>query len=214
MKGIQFSRESFRRPAVSLGAAALVMLMGTAAVLATSPQEQAAPEKWLHVSVVSKEAAGETVRVNLPLSFAEKVLAAINKDKLQEGKIRIKEMVVNGVDIRAVLEALKTTRDGEFVTVEGRDKNVRVSKSGGYIIVKAHETRPATEKKEAHTEKVDVKVPMSVVEALLSGAKDELDLVAGIRALAAHGDSILVTVEDGRNTVKVWVDSRNTSSGT
>lgn len=50
---------------------------------------------------------------------------------------------------------------------------------------------------------------MSIVEALLSGAKDELDLAAAIRALSAHGDSILVTVEDGRNTVRVWVDSKN-----
>ena len=51
---------------------------------------------------------------------------------------------------------------------------------------------------------------MSVVEALLSGAKDELDLVAAVRALAAHGDTILVTVEDRKNTVKVWVDTKNT----
>jgi hypothetical protein len=59
--------------------------------------------------------------------------------------------------------------------------------------------------------KADVKVPMSVVEALLSGPGDELNLVAAIRALALHGDTVLVEVKEGTETVRVWVDSKNTS---
>ncbi len=175
-----------------------------------------AADKWLHVSVISKEAGGETVKVNVPLSLVEKVLPAISKDKLQSGKVRVREFEMNGVDVRAILDAVKNTKDGEFVTIESRKENVRVAKEAGYLIVKVRETkesRTSAKLDERPTgtfeERVDVRVPLSVVEALLSGAKDELDLVAAIRALSAHGDNILVTVEDRENTVKVWVDSKN-----
>jgi len=36
-------------------------------------------DRWLHVRVISSDAKGETVRVNVPLELAEKVLPAINK---------------------------------------------------------------------------------------------------------------------------------------
>ncbi len=58
---------------------------------------------------------------------------------------------------------------------------------------------------------MDIKVPLTVVEALLSAGKDELDVLAAVRALAAHGDTELVTVKDDKNTVRIWVDSHNTS---
>jgi hypothetical protein len=174
-------------------------------------------DRWLHVSVIAKDVNGETVRVNVPLDLVEKVLPAISKDKLQAGKVHVREFEMNGVDIRAILEAVKNTKDGEFVTVDSRKQNVRVAKEAGYLVVKVRETKEARyaeksdDKQTAPTEeRVDVRVPMSVVEALLSGAKDELDLVAAVRALSKHGDSVLVTVEDRKNTVKVWVDSKNT----
>jgi hypothetical protein len=184
----------------------------------TRAQGAAQPaERWLHVSVNSTDADGETVRVNVPLALVEKVLPAINKDKLHSGKIRVNELRVNEVDLRVVFEAVRDTKDGEFVTVQSRKNNVRVAKEAGYLVVRVREMKEArkTDKPDEKPaalfeERVDVRVPMSVVEALLSGAKDELDLVAAVRALSAHGDTILVTVEDRKNTVKVWVDSKNT----
>jgi hypothetical protein len=184
----------------------------------TRAQSAAQPaERWLHVSVNSTDANGETVRVNVPLALVEKVLPAINKNMLHSGKIRVNELRVNEVDLRAVFEAVRDTKDGEFVTVQSRKNNVRVAKEGGYLVVRVREMKEArkTDKPDEKPaalfeERVDVRVPMSVVDALLSGAKDELDLVAAVRALSAHGDTILVTVEDRKNTVKVWVDSKNT----
>jgi hypothetical protein len=188
---------------------------GTMLLFTTVHAQQPAKEKWLHVSVESREANGETVRVNVPLALAERVLPAINIEKLRHGRIRINEFKLEGMDVREILAAVKDTRDGEFVTVESRKNNVRVAKEKGYLLVKAEETKEVKGAKEGETrtrkEKVDVKIPMTVVEALLSGAKDEIDLVAAIRALAAHGDAVLVSVEDGQNTVRIWVDSQNTS---
>src|SRR5207244_12404346 len=56
---------------------------------------------------------------------------------------------------------------------------------------------------------VEVKVPIKVIDALLSAGKDELDLVAALHALGAQGDTELVSVQDSENTVKVWLDSKN-----
>jgi hypothetical protein len=198
-------------------ALALVTAGSVATPFARAQSESKSTDRWLHVSVIAKDSNGETVRVNVPLDLVEKVLPAISKDRFQAGKVHVREFEMNGVDIRTILEAVKNTKDGEFVTVESRKQNVRVAKEAGYLVVKVRETKEPrkTEKSDEKPaapveERVDVRVPMSVVEALLSGAKDELDLVAAVRALAAHGDSILVTVDDRRNTVKVWVDSKNT----
>jgi len=44
------------------------------------------------------------------------------------------------VDLKAILQAVRDTRDGEFVTVEGKD-NVRVAKEKGLLVVKVREDK-------------------------------------------------------------------------
>ena len=160
------------------------------------------PDRWLHVRVDNQEAKGELVRINLPLSFAEKVLPTI-KHKLRNGKITVDQ--ANGVDLRALLEAVRTTKDGEFITVQGTTGDVRVAKQGGYLLVHARENKDGSKKR------VEVRVPLTVVDALLSAGNNELDLVAGLRALGSQGDTELVTVKDEKSTVRIWLDSRSTS---
>jgi hypothetical protein len=59
-------------------------------------------------------------------------------------------------------------------------------------------------------EKVDVTVPWAVAEALASATNDqELDIEAAIDALEKAGDTTLVMVTDNDQTVRVWIDSRN-----
>jgi len=41
------------------------------------------------VRVISSDAKGETVRVNVPLELAEKVLPAINHDRLHGGRSKL-----------------------------------------------------------------------------------------------------------------------------
>jgi hypothetical protein len=50
---------------------------------------------------------------------------------------------------------------------------------------------------------------MKVVDALFSAGKDELDVVAALRALSANGDTELVNVKDSENTVHIWIDTKN-----
>lgn len=160
-------------------------------------------ERWLHVRVISTDAHGDTVRVNVPLELAEKVLPAVNHDRLHNGKVKIDNSDINDVDLRAIMEAVRSAKDGEYVTVQGNDNDVRVAKEGNHLIVHV------VDKEGSRKSQVEVKVPMKVVEALLSAGKDELDLVAALHALSAQGDVELVSVKDSENTVKVWLDSKN-----
>ena len=160
-------------------------------------------ERWLHVRVISTDGKSETVRVNVPLELAEKVLPAVNHERLHNGKVRIDSSDMNDVDVRAVMDAIRTAKDGEYVTVQSDDNDVRVAREGNHLIIHV------LDKGGAKKSRVEVKVPTKVIDALLSAGKDELDLVAALHALGEQGDTELVSVKDRDSTVKVWLDSKN-----
>ena len=186
------------------------ILLGTAVFLLAVGMSVAAPaNRWLHVTVVDgKGKNAEKVRVNVPLALAEAVLPAIQVDQLHSGKLQLDECEIDGVDFLTILEAVRDTEDGEFVSVEGADENIRVVKEKGYLKVTVAEGKNSHGK----SENVNVQIPFAVVEALFSGEKNELDLLGAVKALSAHGDTLLVTVDDGDSKVRVWIDSENIST--
>jgi len=111
------------------------------------------------------------------------------------------------VDVRAILAAVTNAKDGEFVTVQTEDSDVKVSKKDGILIVHVLNH----DKNNASPTQVEVRVPMPVVEALLSSNGNELDVLAGVKALAHQSASELVSVEDGNEHVRIWVDNNSTS---
>jgi hypothetical protein len=167
------------------------------------PASSAKQDRWLHVRVDNPDSKEETVRVNVPLELAEKVLPTINRNHLQSGKVKVDQMDCHGVDVHALLDAVRSSKDGEFVTVQSKDADVRVAKQGGYVLVHV------LDKNRSKKSRVEVKVPMKVVDALFSGGNDELDLVAALHALSAQGDTELVSVKDQENSVRIWLDSKN-----
>ena len=204
-----YSKTFLARTAL-LVAATAVSLPGLAwaqsAKSAQSAGSSTKEERWLHVRVISTDGKGETVRVNVPLELAEKVLPAVNHDRLHNGKVKIDDQHINDdVDLRALVDAIRTAKDGEYVTVQGDDNDVRVAKENNHLIIHV------VDKSGLKKSRVEVRVPMKVIDALLSAGKDELDLVAALHALGAQGDTELVSVKDHENTVKVWLDSKNVS---
>jgi len=199
----------FAKTALIAATALVLSPLGTLAQSAAAPASStqstasASKDRWLHVRVISTDAKGETVRVNVPLELAEKVLPAVNKDRLHNGKVKIDNAHVNDVDLHALVDAIRTAKDGEFVTVQSNDCDVRVAKINNHLIVHV------LDKENSKKSEVEVKVPMKVVDALFSAGKDELDLVAALHALSAQGDTELVSVKDHENTVRVWLDSKN-----
>ncbi|MBI4161903.1 MAG: hypothetical protein HY509_05605 [Acidobacteria bacterium] len=176
----------------------LTLATATAAALAGGN------DRWLHVRVDSGGEDGEKVRVNLPLSLVENILPHIEVEGFKAGKIRLGELE-NGdlgkIDLRAILEEVRKAPDAEFVTVDGPEEKVRVSKSGGRLLVQVEDREGG--------EKVNAQFPLAVVDAMLAGEPDEIDVIAGIRALGDHVDGDLVLVESDEETVRVWIDGRS-----
>jgi len=185
-----------------------VFCLLAAALLSASAAMAAPGDRYLHVKVDDAE-KGESVNVNLPLSIAEKILPTVNKGRLHAGTVSISDADIEGVDIRAILDAIRTAPDNEFVTVKEKDQDVRVAKSKGNLLI---HVRDDSDGKGKHGQKVEITVPMKVVDALFSTAKkNELDIAAAIRALDGAGETLLVTVEDASQHVKIWVDSRSST---
>ncbi|MGA8145252.1 MAG: hypothetical protein WB987_15300 [Candidatus Acidiferrales bacterium] len=185
-----------------LAAAMVTVSMG----VAKGAAKAATAERYLHVKV-DGGTKGESVNVNLPLSLAEKILPTINHGELHQGRVTISHADINDIDIRAILDAIRTAPDNEFVTVKSNEQDVRVAKSGGNLIIHVRDSGRDDGK---GGQKVDVTVPMKVVDALFSTAKqNELDVAAAIRALGEAGETVLVTVQDAEQNVKIWIDSKS-----
>ena len=92
-------------------------------------------DRWLHVRVDNQQTKDETVRVNVPLELAERVLPTIDKDRLHNGKVKVDKFDCQGVDIQALMAAVREAKDGEFVTVQNKDNDVRVAKQNNYFLV-------------------------------------------------------------------------------
>lgn len=169
-------------------------------VLLTGSLWAASSDRYLHVRV-SNASTHELVRVNVPLALAEKVVPAINHGELRNGKIRCGHITAD-IDVRTILDALKTAPEGEFVTVQEPDNDVRVAKEHGELVVHVVDKHSK--------QNVDVTVPWEVAQALISNTKDdELDIEAAIKALSNAGDVTLVTVSSQEENVRIWIDSNN-----
>lgn len=160
----------------------------------------AAADHWLHVKV--NEGNGDTnVTVNLPLNMIEGVLAMIPEEEFRDGRIVIDDADFDIHELRQLWNELRDSPDMKYVTVESADENVTVWKEGDYIKVEVRE-----DVGEEWGEQVDVRLPLPVIDALLAGQGDELDLVGALRALAEFGEGDLVTVNSRNESVRVWID--------
>lgn len=161
-----------------------------------------AGDAWIHVSVDTTDTEGESVRVSLPFSLVETLLPMIDIDPLREGRLVLDGVDLEGLDLRAILKEIAEAEDADFVKVRDGNETVLVSKKGGFIHVDVDEAHGG--------ERVRVRMPLSIIDAMLTegGEPNSLDLVAAMRALSAfEGD--LITVQDGRETVRIWIDSSN-----
>ncbi len=185
-------------------AGAVCLLVASVSGMAASVLAAPPPERYLHVKVEDAK-EGESVNVNLPLSIAEKILPTVNKGELRDGHVTINKSDLDGIDVKGLLDAIRTAPDNEFVTVKQKDEDVRIAKSNGNLIVHVRST--GQEK-----QNVDITIPLKVVDALFSTAKDnELNIGAALHELSDAGDALLVTVQDASQHVRVWVDSKSSS---
>ena len=156
---------------------------------------------WLHVKVDGDGGDSSHVRVNVPLALAKSMLPALTEGHFDADHFRFNHSDLDTNDLRKMWAELKKVGDNEFITVKDHGDEVHISRSGENVLVHADDK----------DSKVMVKVPVTVVDALLSGKGDELDLEAAIDALEKHGAGELVSVDDEDSTVRIWVDSKSQS---
>lgn len=155
-----------------------------------------AQAEWLHVHVTEGEGK-ETVRVNVPLSMVDALLPIIEKQHLGELKAKLPTDKFSVSDLRTAWNELNAQGDFQLVSVDSEDSRVRVALESGYVVIRSVEDAE---------QEVLVQVPGAVVDALLSGPGEELNLAAGVRALRASGASEFVNVKDGDTHVRIWID--------
>ncbi len=172
-----------------------------AAGLALAPALAQSGGRWLHVRVVDGSVKAASVKVNLPVSVLETMAQSIEDDHFHDGKIEIGHDGIDAARLQEMWKAIRASQDMEFVTVESDDATVKVAKSGKYLLAKV-------DGHDGDGGKVDVRIPLDVVDALLQAPKGQLNVKGAIQALAAHDDGALVQVHDGANEVKVWIDSK------
>lgn len=167
------------------------------AALAALPA-QADSSRWIHVRVQKGGGEADAVRVNLPMSLAQVVVPLIEKQMQVRMQERHDALKVD--DLRKMWAELKKQRDTELVAVDSPEAKIRVSLARDNLLIRSAKDSKA---------KVDVKVPVAVVDALLSGSGETFDVSAAIRALEDLGRVELVSIEDAASRVQIWIDDRS-----
>ncbi len=166
---------------------------------------------WLHVRVEEAKQASK-VAVNLPMTVVEAILKASPEMIEKHGKIHFgEEHGLKMADIRKAWKALAQAGDAELVTVESEDENVKVMRKGDLVQVFV-DNKPKVGKDGKPVkggEEVRVEVPVSLVDAFLSGEGEEGNFEAAITELQKRRGDI-VRVKDDDSNVRVWIDEQNT----
>ena len=205
-----------RKIAFGMGVLALALVPATGALAQT-----AAPA-WLHVRV-EEAAKASKVHVNLPMTVVEAVLKASPEILEEHGKIKLGDHHgMTLADMRRAWKELAAAGDAELVTVESEDENVRVARKGDVVQVFV-DRKPGTRRAEAGPEKpakaaksegpseVRIEVPVSLVDAMLSGEGDTVNLEAAVNELKKRRGDI-VRVKDEDSNVRIWIDEQNTQT--
>jgi hypothetical protein len=144
---------------------------------------------------------GSRVRVTVPLALAEAILPLINEGDVCGGKVKIEREGVADSDLRALRAAVGAAKEGEFVRVRLDDDEVLATRSGRHLHLRV----------EDEDTQVKIRVPLKLVDAVLaaeSAGHGEIDLVAAIKMLRDQGAGEIVTIDDGNDQVRIWLDAR------
>jgi hypothetical protein len=178
-------------------------LFVVALVLTLCVTASAQTKSWLHVHVDSEDS--EQVKVNLPLSVVSTVLPIVADKELNLAKFQAEEIEFGGKkltveEIRAIWNSVREGGSYELANVVSDDTTVRVFIDEEFLMVKTDE---------AEGDKVNVQIPVRIVDALFSGSENQLNIQGALEALQDIGSQQLVLVEAEDATVRVWIDESN-----
>jgi hypothetical protein len=176
-----------------------VALVASAATIGVQARQETEP--WIHVEVTGE--SGTNMNLNLPLAAIEAALALAPETIVADGQLQLGgETEVPVVAIRGVWQELRDVGDVEFATIQHEDQDVRIAREGETILVNVTDRDDADDT-------VRVEIPVPVVDALLSGDGETLNVRAAIQELSTlRGEMVRVIESD--NNIRIWIDESPT----
>ena len=201
-----------------------------AAIGLHAAQAQQDPQPWIHLDMTGEQA---NMNLNLPLAAIEAALALAPETIVDsDGQLQLggqREIPV--VAIREVWNQMRGAGDVEFANIQDGQQSIRVAREGDTILVNVTGTdgedaehaggadgadaepgageHDDAEPGHGALGEVQVRVPVSVVDALLSGAGETLDVRAAIQELSTlRGEMVQVDHPEAR--IRVWIDESPT----
>ena len=207
-----------------------------AAIGLHAAQAQQGPQPWIHLDMTGERA---NMNLNLPLAAIEAALALAPEAIVDgDGQLQLggqREIPV--VAIREVWNQMRGAGDVEFANIQEGRQSIRVAREGDTILVNVTGTDDEDAEHEGDADEgdaehrdgdrdeaghegddgrdrgvigeVQVRVPVSVVDALLSGTGETLDVRAAIQELSSlRGEMVQVDHPEAR--IRVWIDESPT----
>lgn len=182
-----------------------LLALAAALIFVPTALQAASDSPWIHIEVREDHGRQTKVDLNLPLSLIQVALDVAPEKIISNGHIKIDHHGHHDLsiaDLRRMWQELRDAGEAEFVTVEEGDEKVKVTREGDYLRIDVEDRSHGGE-----SETVRVKVPVAVVDALMSGEGDELNLRDALELLKNERGEI-VRVEGGDSDVRIWIDER------
>ena len=164
-----------------------------------TPRADSKKTPWIHIEVLEGGEKEAKVKVNLPIKLARTALEMAPDDVMDEGRIRVNHRDFEVKDLRAMWKEVRNAGDAEFVTLQEEDATVKVYRKGSKLFVNVDETR-------GNKKQVRVEVPVALVDALLAGNGETLNVDAAVAELERMGPGEVVRVHDGDDSVRIWIE--------
>ena len=195
------------------------------------------PQPWIHLDMTGER--GANMNLNLPLAAIEAALAMAPEAVVDgDGQLQLGgDRQIPVTAIRTAWTQLRDVGDVEIANIRDGAQSIRVAREGDIILVDVtgtdegdddagrgadrgdaerdrdgeHDDHDGDERRRGLRDigEVQVRVPVSVVDALLSGTGETIDVRAAIQELAAlRGEMVQVDHPDGR--IRVWIDESPT----
>lgn len=215
--------------------AVMTAFVASGAAIGLHAEQSQQVQPWVHLDMTGQT----TMSLNLPLAAIEAALAMAPEAIVDsDGQLQLggdREIPVTA--IRAAWSQLRDVGDVEIANIQDGRQSVRVAREGDTIVVDVTGTDDEDTGQEGDTDEagredhadeegaghdgdrrgrgrdfvgeVQVRVPVSVVDALLSGAGETLDLRAAIQELSSlRGEMVQVNHPEG--SIRVWIDESPT----
>jgi len=168
-----------------------------AAIGIQAAQQEQDSQPWIHIEVTGEKT---NMNLNLPLAVIEAALVMAPEAVVSGGQLQLGgEHEIPVAAVRELWRELRSVGEAEFATIQQDGQNIRIARQGDTILVNVNAEDADAEGR------VRIEVPVPVVDALLSGEGDTLNIRAAIDQLSTlRGEMVRVIESD--NNIRVWID--------